>query len=166
MKKIIALIAVLALALSLTGCFGSNQTSGSTSDEATLEDIADYNKDYKGLLKYVADSNSGCVVQELYFDILGADNGARIIFNNNPYVEIYDFSSVVDDTATADSADPERAKAILEDIKDDGKFKPMKDGIDMTAVITDSGKYVIAWDASRGFDYEKKVATEEVKANW
>lgn len=166
MKKIIALVAVLALVLSLAGCFGTTQNADSTADEAKLEDIADYNKDYKGLLKYIADSNSGSTVQEIYYEMLGADKGARVIFNNNPYVEVYDFSSIVDDKATADSADPERAKEILEDIKDDGKFRPMEDGIEMTAVITESGKYVIAWDASRSFDYEKKVATEEVKANW
>lgn len=166
MKKIIALVAVLALVLSLAGCFGTAQQSGSTSDEAKLGDIADYDKDYKGLLKYIADSNSGSTVQEIYYEMLGADKGARIIFNNNPYVEVYDFSSVVDSTSTADSADPQKAKAILEDIKDDGKFKPMEDGLEMTAVITESGKYVIAWDASRGFDYEKKVATDDVKANW
>ena len=51
-------------------------------------------------------------------------------------------------------------------MKDDGKFKPMADGIEMTAVLTDSGKYVIAWDASRGYNYEKDIVTDEVKANW
>ena len=166
MKKIIAFIAVLALVLSLAGCFGTQQQSGSTADEAKLEDIADYDKDYKGLVKYIADSNNGATVQEIYYDMLGADKGARIIFNNNPYVEVYDFSSAVDSSATADSVDPAKAKEILEDIRDDGKFRPMEDGIEMTAVITESGKYVIAWDASRGFDYEKKVATDDVKANW
>ena len=57
-------------------------------------------------------------------------------------------------------------ESILEDVKDDGKFKPMADGIEMTAVLTDSGKYVIAWDASRGYDYEKKIVTDDLKANW
>lgn len=166
MKKIIALIAVLALVLSLTACFGNTQNAGSTADEANAKDVSAYDKDFKDLVKYIADSNNGSVVQEIYYDIIGADHGTRIIFNNNPYVEIYDFSSVVDDTATADSADPARAKEVYEDIKDDGKFKPMEDGIEMDARITDSGKYVIAWDASRGFDYEKKVATEDVIANW
>ena len=42
----------------------------------------------------------------------------------------------------------------------------MEDSTEMTAVITKSGKYVLAWDATRGFDYEKKVATEELKENW
>ena len=166
MKKIVALVAALVMVLSLTACLGTANTADSTADEASNADISSYESDFKGLVDYIADNNSGCTMQELYFDILGADHGARVIFNNNPYVEIYDFSSVVDSAATADSADPEKAKEILEDIKDDGKFRPMADGIEMTAVITDSGKYVIAWDASRGFDYEKKVATEEVKAKW
>ena len=166
LKKIIALIAALALVMSLTACFGVAQQSGSTADEANAKDVSSYDKDFKGLVKYIADSNNGSVVQEIYYDIIGADHGTRIIFNNNPYVEIYDFSSVVDDTATADSADPARAKEVYEDIRDDGKFKPMEDGIEMDARITDSGKYVIAWDASRGFDYEKKVATVDVISSW
>ncbi|MBQ3264280.1 MAG: hypothetical protein IJH07_00745 [Ruminococcus sp.] len=165
MKKMIALITALMMVLSLTACFGSSSTD-STADEAKAADISAYDDDFEGLLSYITDNNSGCMEQEIYYGILGADNGKRVIFNNNPYVEIYDFSSVVDSAATADSADPAKAKEILADIKDDGKFKPMADGIEMTAVITDSGKYVIAWDASRGFDYEKKVATDEVKAKW
>lgn len=166
MKKIIALIAALAMVLSLTACFGANQNAGSTADEAKLEDISEYDKDYKGLVKYITDSNNGSSVQEVYYEMLGADHGARVILNGNAYVEVYDFSSVADNTATADSADPAKAKSILEDIKDDGKYMPLEDGLEMTAVITESGNYVIAWDATRGFDYEKKVATEDVKANW
>ena len=166
MKKIIALVMALMIALSLTACFSTGNTADSTADEANAADISSYDNDFKGLVAYIADNNSGCTMQELYYEILGADHGARVIFNNNPYVEIYDFSSVVDSAATADSADPAKAKEILEDIKDDGKFRPMADGIEMTAVITDSGKFVIAWDATRGFDYEKKIATDEVKANW
>ena len=165
MKRIVALLAALIMVLSLTACFGTG-TTGSTADEANAADISAYDKDFKGLLAYIADSNSGSATQELYYRILGADNGARIIFNNNPYVEVYDFSSVVDNSATADSADPAKAQAILEDIADDGKFRPLEDGIEMTAVITDSGKYVIAWDETRSYDYAKKVATDEVKANW
>lgn len=155
MKKIIALIAALMMVLSLSACFGGNNAQ-STADEVKLGDIADYDKDFKGLSKFISESVKGSSVQEIYYDILGADNGTRVVLNGNAYVEIYDFSSAKNDTA----------KAILEDVKDDGKFKPMADGIEMTAVLTDSGKYVIAWDASRGYNYEKDIVTDDLKANW
>ena len=37
---------------------------------------------------------------------------------------------------------------------------------DGTLAITDSGKYVLAWDATRSFDYQKNVATDTVISNW
>lgn len=155
MKKIIALMLALMLALSLTACFGAPNSNGSTADQANKLDVSTYSKDFEGLQKYISDSNSNSAKSELYYELLGADNGVRFIFNNNPYVEVYDFSKADNDTA----------KAILADIKDDGKFKPLPDGIEMNGVITDSGKYVIAWDSARSYDYSK-VATDELKANW
>lgn len=163
MKKMIALIMALLMVLSLTACFGAGNNSGSTADQADAADVSTYSKDFEGLQKYISDRNANAAKSELYYDFVGADNGVRFVFSNNPYVEVYDFSSAVE--ATADSANA-TAQAILEDIKDDGKFTPIADGTEMTAVITDSGKYVIAWDASRSFDYAKNVATDELKANW
>lgn len=164
MKKLIALIAVFALVLSLAACGGG--TAGvSTADE--VKPLASYSKDYDGLKQYLYDFNgmkryedaksgTNTGILEVYYDILGADDGVRYVFNGNAYVEIYDFSSAKNDTA----------KAILADIKDDGKFTPVENGTQMTAVVTDSGKYVLAWDASRSYDYEKNVATDTVKTNW
>lgn len=155
MKKLLAMIAALAMLLSLTACFGS--TSGTaTADEAQAADVSTYQKDFAGLQKYVTDRNSGAASADIFYDIIGADDGVRYVLNGNAYVEIYDFSS----------ADSDIAKAILADIKDDGKFKPVEDGTEMTAVITDSGSYVLAWDATRSYDYDNKVATAELKSNW
>ena len=156
MKKIIALMLALMLALSLTACFGPVNNNGSTADEAKAADISTYDKDFEGLQKYITDRNPNSAKSELYYKLLGADNGVRFVFSNNPYVEVYDFSKADNDTA----------KDILADIKDDGKFKPIPDGTEMNAVITDSGKYVIAWDATRNYDYTGKIATDELKANW
>ena len=154
MKKIIALIAVLALALSLAAC-GSNN-NGSTADQANAADVSTYDKDFEGLQKYITDRNSNAAKNELYYSIVGADNGVRIVLNGNSYVEIYDYSKANNDTA----------KAIIEDVMDDGKFSPMTDGVEMTGKLTKSGNYVLAWDATRSYDYDKKVVTEELIENW
>lgn len=158
MKKLISLIAALVMVLSLTGCFGMGTASNgsSTADQASAAEVDTYDKDFKGLQKYITDRNSKAKTSELYYDIVGAKNGIRIILNDNAYVEVYDYTD----------ANSETAKAILADIKDDGKFNPMENSIDMTAVITDSGNYVLAWDATRSYDYAKNVATDELIANW
>lgn len=167
MKKIIALIAALAMVLSLSACFstGTNEES-STSDQAEAADVSTYDKDFDGLVQYITDSNSGCEKLELYYDLLGAENGVKLILNKNAYVEIYDFTNVAENSASADSSDPSKAQDILNEVRENGKFKPLEDGIELTAAITDSGHYVIAWDATRSFDYEKKVVTDELKENW
>ena len=163
MKRIIALAAVLIMVLSLTACFGMpGNTNGSTADQANAADVSTYKKDFEGLQKYITDRNNNSTKQEILYNIVGASNGTRIILNGNSFVEIYDFGS----TATKDSADPEKAQDILAAIKKDGKFRVMDGGTELTAVITKSGRYVISWDASRAYDYEGKVATEELKNNW
>lgn len=166
MKKIIALIAALVMVLSLTACFGMGNNAASTADEAKAADVSEYEKNFDGLQKYIADNNPNCEKQELYYDIVGAHNGVRLIFSQNPYVEVYDFSNIAGGSDSADSAHPEKAKEILEAVKKDGKFHPIESGVEMTAIITDSGKYVVAWDASRNYDYAGKVATDDLVKNW
>ena len=160
MKKIIALVTALILVLSLAACGGN--TGSSTADESAKADVSTYTKDFEGLQKYIADRNQNGTTAEIYYDILGADNGVRYVLNGNAYVEIYDFSKADNDTA----------KAILADIKDDGKFSPMPNSTEMTAAITKSGKYVLAWDASRSFKYTNDsdktagVVSTELIENW
>ena len=168
MKKIIALIAAVVLVLSLSACFmpGSNDNNSSTSDQVDAADVSTYDKNFDGLVKYIKDRNSGCEEQEIYYDLLGAEKGVRLILNKNAYVEIYDFSGVAEKNATSDSANPEKAQDIINTVREYNKFKPLDNGIEMTAAITDSGKYILAWDATRSYDYDKKVATDELKENW
>lgn len=160
MKKIIALIAAMALVLSLSACFmpNANNNSESTSDQANAADITSYDKDFDGLVKYINDRGSNYEKMDIYYDLIGADNGVRIVLNKNAFVEVYDFSGA--------SANTAKAKDILNAVRENGKFKPIEDGAEMTAAITDSGKYVLAWDASRSFDYTGKVVTDELKENW
>ena len=159
MKKIIALLAAMALVLSLSACFMPNaNNSESTSDQAKAADITSYDKDFNGLVKYITDSSSNYEKMDIYYDLLGADNGVRIVLNKNAFVEVYDFSGA--------SANTAKAQEILNAVRENGKFKPIEDGAELTAAITDSGKYVLAWDASRSFDYTGKVVTDELKENW
>lgn len=156
MKKIIALIAAIAMVMSLTACFGMGNNNGATVDQAKAEDVGTYDKDFAGLQKYITDRNNNSTKAEIYYDIVGAQNGIRIIFNGNAYVEIYDYTNADNDTA----------KNIISAVKENGKFIPMENGIEMTASITKSGNYVLAWDATRSYDYPKNVATEELIENW
>lgn len=166
MKKIIALAMALAMVLCLTACFfPGSQNTDSSADQANAADVSTYDKDFAGLVQYIKDRNSSEQF-DLYYGIVGAVNGTRLVLNKNAYLDIYDFSDVLDGAATADSADPEKAQSIYDDIKDDGKFQAMADGTIMTAVITDSGRYVISWDETRSYDYAGKVATDELKENW
>ncbi len=155
MKKIIALIAAIAMVLSLVACGGSNN-NGSTADQANAADVSTYDKDFEGLQKYITDRNSSAAKNELFYDMVGADNGIRLVLNGNAYVEIYDYSKADNDTA----------KSIIEDVKDDNKFKPVADGAELAGKLTNSGKYVLAWDTTRSYDYDKKVVTEELLENW
>lgn len=159
MKKIIALLAAVVLVLSLSACFMPNaNNSESTSDQAKAADITSYDKDFNGLVKYITDSGSNYEKMDIYYDLLGADNGVRIVLNKNAFVEVYDFSGA--------SANTAKAQEILNAVRENGKFKPIEDGAELTAAITDSGKYVLAWDASRSFDYTGKVVTDKLKENW
>lgn len=169
MKKIIAIITALVLVLSLTACMGGGaQTSGSSSDQA--KPVSEYTKDFDGLKKYIADRNTGGSEADVFYTVLGADNGKRYILNGNAYVEIYDFSSTKGG-ATADQAAENQAQKA-KDAEDffsrieDGKIRLFENSTLMTAVITNSGKYVLLWDETRGYDYSGSVATDELKKNW
>ena len=165
MKKIIALIAAVAMVLTLAGCFGVGNNSDSTADEANAPDVSTYNKDFDGLKSYISDRVSS-TKQDIYYDVLGAKDGIRFVINNNPFVEVYDFSNIVATPDSGPSAHPDKAKDILDSVKKNGKFTPLDGGVELTAVVTDSGKYVLAWDESRSYKYKEKIATDELIENW
>ena len=90
MKRFIALIAALIMVFSLAAC----SNGSSTADQAVASDISTYSADFAGLQKYISDRNSGTEKQEIYYSILGAKDGIRLVLSANnpcPYVEIYDF---------------------------------------------------------------------------
>ncbi len=143
----------------LSACGGAQQNNNATSDQAAP--VGTYSKDFAGLQKYITDRNGNAAKNDIYYSIMGAKDGVRYVLDGNSYVEIYDFSGV----STADQAN-KRAQEVLADIEDDGKITPIENGTQMTGVITKSGKFVLLWDATRGYDYDNKVATKELVENW
>lgn len=164
MKRLFAILLAAALMLALTACGGSsNQIKDATTDEEA-ENISpkDYEKDFDGLQDYLLDKgyifgrdgNGNSLTSDVYYDIIGANDGIRYYFTDGrTFVELYDFSGEQNDTA----------KEVLEDIEDDGKFYAIEGLDELTAVISDSGKYVIAYNENNKYDY--KQITDELE-NW
>lgn len=156
MKKILAILLSAMLMLALTACGGAtNAIKDATTDEqAKAVKSSDFEKDFQGLQDYLLtkgyiyskDGNNNSLKSEIYFDVIGANDGIRYNFlDGRSFVEFYDFSGEQNDTA----------KKVLEDIKDDGKFKAI-DGLDeLTAKISKSGKYIISYNANNKYDYDK-----------
>ena len=165
MKKVLAILLAAAMMLALTGCFGgtTNAIQNATSDEeAKAVKADDFTKDFDGLQDYLltkgyiysADGNGTSLKTEVYYDVIGANDGVRYYFvDGKTFIEIYDFSGEQNETA----------KKVLADIEDDGKFKSIEAGDTLTGVISKSGKYVIVYNASNNYDYEK--ITDELE-NW
>ena len=160
MKKLLAILMIGLLMFSLTGCFGMGSTA-STAPTGPTEEATEplgqeaYTQDFKGLQQYLIDrqliAESGKT--EVYYDILGADNGARYALSNTAFIELYDYTKASNDTA----------RAILADIKDDGKFYAIEGYDELTGVISKSGKYVAVYNTKNGYEYEKITGELE---NW
>lgn len=174
MKKLFAVLLIAALMFSLTGCFGAPNNS-SSDVTVTPHELDYYTKDFYGLQLYLVDhslipyvdlanykpatngepatdADSG-VRTRVFYDLLGADNGIRYTVSGNVIIEIYDFSS----------ASSELAKKSLADIKDDGKITVEGSSVQMTGVISQSGKYVILYNANHDYEYSKIT---DVLKNW
>ena len=157
MKKLLAILMIVLLMLSLTGCFGigtttTASTSSATSDEPTAEPTEPlkqeaYVQSFKGLQQYLIDREliSKDQKSDVYYDILGAADGARYMLSNTAFIELYDFTDASSDTA----------KAVLADIKDDGKFYAIEGYSELTGVISKSGKYVAVYNDKNGYEYNK-----------
>lgn len=166
MKRLLAILLAAMMLVALTGCVGTatNAIQNATSDEeAKAVKASSFEKDFDGLQDYLLtkgyifskDGNGSSLKSEIYFDILGANDGIRYYFTDGrSFVEFYDFSGKQDDTA----------KSVLANIKDDGKFKAIDAGDELTAVLSKSGKYVVAYNASVANSNYEKIADE--MENW
>ena len=156
MKKLFAVILIAAMMLSLTGCLGLGSTTATEDPDATepLEASA-YEQSFKGMVQYLSDHKfvSADGKTEVYYDLLGADDGVRYTLSGTAFIEFYDFTK----------ADNETAKAVLADMKDDGKFYAVEGLTELTAVFSKNGKYVAVYNEKNSYDYDKITAEME---NW
>ena len=156
MKKIIAVLLIIGLALSLTGCFGFGSTT-STEDTSTPLEISEYDKSFDGMLRYLTDykfiPSDSASRSTVYYDMFGADNGVRCVLSGKAFIEFYDFSKA--DSATADE--------VMADMKDDGKFYAVEGLSELTAVFSKSGRFAAVYDEKNSYDYAK--ITDELE-NW
>ena len=172
MKKLLAILLAGAMMFALTGCFGgsSYKVKNATTDEEAADISAkDYKKDFDGLQQYLLDKGyiykflydenntekpRQAMTSEVYADVIGANDGIRYYFpDGKSFIEIYDYSGKQNDTA----------KEVLAEIKENGKFKPIEAGDELTGVVSESGKYLIIYNEKNKYDYEK--ITDELK-NW
>lgn len=174
MKKLLAILMIGLLMLSLTGCFAAPAEPTEAPTEPLGQEA--YEQNFKGLQQYLMDrslipsaslsdpatpdstaettaSTTSDSRTEVYYGILGADDGVRYTLQSTAFIELYDFTNADNDTA----------KAVLADIKDDGKFYVIEGYDEMTGVISKSGKYVAVYNAKNGYDYAK--ITDELE-NW
>ena len=147
MKKLFAIILAAALMLTLTGCLGRTGTSSTPTESPDAKEASAYEKSFDGLKKYLTDHAlvSSDAESEVYYDILGADNGVRYILSNTAFIELYDFSSADNDTASA----------VLADVADDGKLTSVAGLDEMAGVVSGSGKFLALYKAKNSYDYAK-----------
>ena len=149
MKKIFAVLLIIAIAFSLTACMGTTSSTGSTSaTEVKVEDvdIKNYDKTFDGMQKYLKDLKliTGDKT-ETQADIVGAKKGVRYNVDKTNFVEFY----AVDITAT-----PDEAQKMFDSIADGGTYDPL--GLQgLKGVVSGSGKYVMLYKADSSFDYSK-----------
>ena len=162
-KKIrLAAITVL-LSITLTACAAPGGTSptlvlpwedtGNTSVSITKEDVddikaADYDNDLDGLCAYLKDSYivAGDPV-EMSYAVIDAEGGYKYSFkyrSSELHIELYSFDL---EELT------QRAETNLKSVRDTGKFTVLE--TEVSAVISDSGKYIMIYSDSSGSDENK-----------
>lgn len=150
MKKIFAILLIIAIAVSLTACMGTTSGTSATTPTEKVKvedvDIKNYEKNFSGMLSYLYDLEliTGDKT-ETQADVVGAKKGVRYNVDKTNFVEFY----AVDTDAT-----PDEAEKMFDSIADGGKYNPL--GLqDMKGVVSGSGKYVMLYKADSSFDYSK-----------
>ena len=147
MKKIFAILLIIAMTVSLTACFSAPASTDSTTatEKVKVEDvdIKNYEKNFSGMLSYLYDLEliTGDKT-ETQADVVGAKKGVRYSVDKTNFVEFY----AVDTDAT-----PDAAEKMFDSIADGGTYDPL--GLQgMKGVVSSSGKYVMLYKADSTFD--------------
>ncbi|MDO4459668.1 MAG: hypothetical protein Q4C42_06245 [Clostridia bacterium] len=150
-KKILALMLVLCMAMAFTGCVSTSGTSSSStakieiSEEEQNPDMSSYTNDFAGIVDYL----TVCEVlagegEEMAHDFIGAVNGAKFSYKyegTTVTCEIYEF-----DTENLN----EKAEETIASVKENGTFSALHENVE--AVLSDSDKFLMVY---RNSDDEK-----------
>lgn len=154
LKKILAVVLVIAMAMALTGCMNTNTTSYaelSVSAEEKNPDMGAYTNDFDGIVSYMKDceliAGDGT---DMSADFIGAVKGQKFSFTYEGVkatCEIYEY-----DTENL----TDEAKAIIEDVKANGHFTALD--TEVKAVVSDSGKFLMIYVNDSDEDVQVKMA--------
>ncbi len=177
MKRLIALLLIVFMAVSLTACFGGASTQ-ETAAEPTVdpEDVEreDYATNFDGLKRYFVDLQ---YVTEYNIDvngnkkvdmgenglvdasIIGAVDGKRYLVEGTNFVEFYTF---IDEKATPDEAAKDLTSSEIYKTIKNGDVYEVLELSKLEGVVTEDGKYMMLYPADSEYDY-KKLEKEFIK---
>lgn len=166
MKKLWIISVAALLAVSMTGC-GVNlseqaassgtssqaQTSQAASSAAQADDTSAQDS-LAGLQKYLTENASVTGTAEtMRSDLIGAKSGVRYKYDysgkSNVTLELYEF-----DKSNLNAA----AQKVIADVKSTGKFTVI--GQQVSATLSDSGKYLMIYTNSATDDANKAYGTQ------
>ena len=154
LKKILAVVLVLVMAMSLTGCM-TTKTASSTelkvSDTEQNPDMSAYTNDFDGIVAYL----KACEViagegSDMSADFIGAVKGQKFFFTYSgakATCEIYEYDL---DNLTAE------AQAILDSVKTNGYFVSLD--TEIKASVSASGKFLMIYVNDSDDDAQVKMS--------
>lgn len=157
MKKIIALLLVVLFAASLTACsIDTTHAPGATeataqSEEINKVNIDDYDKDFKGMQKYLVDmeliSDKKDATTVTNAEVIGAKSGIRYELDSSNFVEFYELYT---------DSTPDEAQAVYDSIKEDGTYTVL--GIrKVNGVYSNSGKFLVIYPTGSSYNYDEII---------
>ena len=163
-KRLFAIVLVLALCVSMTGCMApkkaavpSLETSAAPAEgeeTAEVKDPAVYDDDIQGLCRFMEDCKvtAGERVQMSY-DVIGAANGYKYSYtynNSNVQLEVYEFA--VEELS-------ETAQEIQKSVKETGSFQILDNTV--PAQLSADGRFMLIFTDTKAEKEEANKAHRE-----
>lgn len=167
-KKLLALVLVVALCASLTGCMsGANRNQAQTAvlevsaaptegeEAAAMKDPADYSDDIQGLCKFLEENKvtAGERIQ-MEYGVIGAMNGYKYSYmydGSAVQLEVYEFAA---------EGLSETAQQVVDAVKNNGKFELLDNTI--PAQLSADGRFMLIYTDEKA---EKKDNNKAHKAH-